>query len=214
MNANVPQPSSPIFSPANEPYLGREPLKLFDTTIIKSMAVHRQLSVRTYATDLSPIQIVATEIIPQGVSIALSMRELIRQGYLFSAGILMRPLVERTGMIYYLNKNPSAVTSWHDGWPRKSQPSFDKLLELIMPSDSDEERKSTLELLHKLVHSDPKSAGYNSTTRTDGLRASAAGKELNEPIKADAISAFATRCLDRLTNISIKILGVSSENIH
>lgn len=209
----MPQSSSPIFTPDNEPYLGRELLKLFDTTIIKSMAVHRQLSARTYATDLSPIQIAATEIIPQGVSIALSMRELIRQGYLFSAGILMRPLIERTGMIYYLHKNPAAVTSWHDGWPRKSQPSFGKLVELIMPSDSDEERKTTLELLHKLVHSDPKSAVFNST-RSDGLRASAAGKELNEPIKADAISAFATRCLDRLTNISIKILGAPSEQIH
>lgn len=210
----MPTSSSPIFTPDNEPYLGSELLKLFDTTIVKSMAVHRQLSARTYATDLSPLQIAATEIIPQGVSIALSMRELIRQGYLFSAGILMRPLVERTGMVYYLHKNPAAVRSWHDGWPRKSQPSFDKLLDLIMPSDSDEERKATLELLHKLVHSDPRSAGLNSTTRSDGLRGSAAGKELNEPTKADAISAFATRCLNRLTNISIKILGAPSEQIH
>ena len=75
------------------------------------MAVHRRLAARTYATDLTPLQIAATEIIPQGVSIALSMRELIRQAYLFSAGILMRPLVERTGMIYYLQKNPEAVTA-------------------------------------------------------------------------------------------------------
>ena len=205
------QPPNLIFTPDNEPYLGRELLKLFDTTIIKSMAVHKQLSARTYATDLSPLQIVAIEIIPQGVSIALSMRELIRQGYLFSAGILMRPLIERTGMIYYLHENSVAVSSWHDGWPRKSQPSFEQLLELIMPSDSDEERKSTIELLHKLVHSDPKSTVYNSTTRSDGLRASAAGKELNEPIKADAISAFTTRCLEKLTNIPIKILGAPNE---
>lgn len=210
----MPTSSSPVFLPDNEPYLGSELLKLFDTTITNSMAVHRQLSARTYATDLTPLQIAATEIIPQGVSIALSMRELIRQGYLFSAGILMRPLVERTGMIYYLQKNPAAVTSWHDGWPRKSQPNFDKLLDLIMPSDCDEERKATLELLHKLVHSDPRTAGFNSTTRSDGLRASAAGKELNEPVKADAISAFATRCLNRLTKISINILGAPSEQIH
>ncbi|CAH1904158.1 conserved hypothetical protein [Candidatus Nitrotoga sp. HW29] len=210
----MPKPSSPVFLPDNEPYLGSPLLKLFDDTIVKSMAIHRQLGARTYATDLSPLQIAAAEIIPQGVSIALSMRELIRQGYLFSAGILMRPLVERTGMIYYLHKNPDAVTFWHNGWPRKSQPNFDELLDLIMPSSCDEEWKAALELLHKLVHSDPKTAGYNSTTRSDGLRASAAGKELNEPIKADAISAFATRCLDRLTNISIKILGAPSEQIY
>jgi len=132
----MPTTSSHIFLPDNEPYLGSELLKLFDNTIIKSMKVHCHLSARTYATDLTPLQIAATEIIPQGVSIALGMRELIRQGYLFSAGILMRPLVERTGMIYYLHKNPTAVISWHDGWPRKSQPNFDKLLDLIMPSDS------------------------------------------------------------------------------
>ncbi|TDK63701.1 hypothetical protein [Sapientia aquatica] len=203
-----------IFSPDNEPYLGSQLLKLFDDTIVKSMAVHRQLGARTYAADLSQLQIAATEIIPQGVSIALSMRELIRQGYLFSAGILMRPLVERAGMIYYLHKYPEAVRSWHDGWPRKTQPTFDKLLDLIMPSTCDEERKETLEILNKLVHSDPKTASYNSTTRSDGLCASAAGKELNEPIKADAISAFATRCLDRLTSISIQILGAPSEQIH
>ncbi len=38
--------------PDNEPYLGSELLKIFDTAIIESMAVHRQLSARTYATDL------------------------------------------------------------------------------------------------------------------------------------------------------------------
>ncbi|MEO6976078.1 MAG: hypothetical protein ABI144_09455 [Gallionella sp.] len=210
----MPTSPCPIFLPDNEPYLGSELLKLFDITITNSMAVHRRLGARTYATDLTPLQVAATEIIPQGVSIALSMRELIRQAYLFSAGILMRPLVERTGMIYYLQKNPGAVTAWHNGWPRKSQPTFDELLDLVMPSTSDEERKATRELLHKLVHSDPISASYNSTIRSDGLRASSAGKELNEPIKADAISAFATRCLDSLTKISIKILGAPSEQIH
>jgi hypothetical protein len=204
----------PIFLPDNEPYLGRELLMLFDVTISKSMAVHRKLSARTFAADLTPLQVAATEIIPQGISIALSMRELIRQAYLFSAGILMRPLVERTGMVYYLHQNPSAVTAWHNGWPRKSQPTFDALLDLVMPSDNDDERNEIREVLHKLVHSDPKTANFNATTRSDGLRGSAAGKELNEPIKADAISAFATRCLDGLTKVSVKLLGLPSEQIH
>lgn len=210
----MPKQTEPVFLPDNEPYLGRKLLKLFDETIVKSMAVHRKLGARTYATDLTPLQVAAVEIIPQGISIALSMRELIRQAYLYSAGILMRPLVERTGMIYYLQKNPDAVSAWHSGWPRKSQPKFELLLDLVMPSESDEERKSTQELLHKMVHSDPISANLNATTRSDGLRASAAGKELNEPIKADAISAFATQSLDKLTRISVKILGLPSENVH
>lgn len=210
----MPKLCEPVFLPDTEPYLGRELLKLFDETIIKSMAVHRNLGARTYAIDLTPLQFAAVEIIPQGISIALSMRELVRQAYLFSAGILMRPLVERAGMICYLHKNPKAVSAWHSGWPRKSQPKFELLLDLVMPSETDEERKSTQELLHKLVHSDPVSASLNATTRPDGLRASAAGKELNEPIKADAISAFATQCLNKLTRLSIMILDQPSENLH
>lgn len=206
--------ASPVFLPENEPYLGRPLLTLFDQTISKSMTVHRRLASRTYATDLTPLQIAATEIVPQGVSIALSMRELIRQAYLYSAGILMRPLVERTGTICYLQANPSALLAWTCGWPRRSQPAFQDLLDLVMPSDSEEERESTRELLHKLVHSDPKSAAFNATTRSDGLRASAAGKELAEPVKADAISAFATHCLDKLTRTSVAILGTPNEQTH
>lgn len=178
------------------------------------MAVHCQLGARTFATDLTAIQIAAVEIIPQGISIALSMRELIRQAYLFSAGILMRPLIERTGMIYHLHGNAAAITAWNNGWPRKSQPTFDNLLDLVMGPVSDEERAAARTLMHKLVHSDPRSASFNATVRSDGQLASASGKELNEPMKADTISALATNCLDKLTNMSIELLGAPSENIH
>lgn len=210
----MPSSTVPIFTPDNEPYLGRQLLVLFDRTITKSMAVHRQLGVRTFATDLTAIQIAAVEIIPQGISIALSMRELIRQAYLFSAGILMRPLIERTGMIYHLHGNAAAIEAWNNGWPRKSQPTFDNLLDLVMGQGSDEEREAAKTVLHKLVHSDPRSASFNATVRSDGLLASASGKELNEPMKADTISALATNCLDKLTNISIVLLGAPSENVH
>jgi len=210
----MPSSTVPIFTPDNEPYLGRQLLVLFDRTITKSMAVHRQLGARTFATDLTAIQIAAVEIIPQGISIALSMRELIRQAYLFSAGILMRPLIERTGMIYHLHGNAAAIEAWNNGWPRKSQPTFDNLLDLVMGQGSDEEREAAKTVLHKLVHSDPRSASFNATVRSDGLLASASGKELNEPMKADTISALATNCLDKLTNISIVLLGAPSENVH
>lgn len=211
----MPSSTGPIiFTPDNEPYLGRPLLVLFDRTIAKSLVVHRQLGARTFATDLTAIQIAAVEIISQGISIALSMRELIRQAYLFSAGILIRPLIERTGMIYNLHGNAAAITAWNNGWPRKSQPTFDNLLDLVMGPGSDEERAAARTVLHKLVHSDPRSASFNATVRSDGRLASASGKELNEPIKADTISALATNCLDKLTNISIVLLGAPSENIH
>ena len=210
----MPSSTAPIFTPDNEPYLGRPLLVLFDRTITKSMAVHRQLGARTFETNLTAIQIAAVEIIPQGISIALSMRELIRQAYLFSAGILMRPLIERTGMIYHLHGNAAAIEAWNNGWPRKSQPTFDNLLDLVMGQGSDEERAAARTVLHKLVHSDPRSASFNATVRSDGLLASASGKELNEPMKADTISALAANCLDKLTTISIVLLGAPSESLH
>jgi len=117
-------------------------------------------------------------------------------------------------MIYHLHTNPAAIEAWNNGWPRKSQPSFDNLLDLVMGPGSDEEREAARTVLHKLVHSDPLSASFNATVRSDGLRASASGKELNEPMKADTIAALATNCLDKLTNISIELLGAPSENLH
>lgn len=199
--------ASPIFTPDNEPYLGRELLFRFDRAISEAMAAHRALAPRTYEPNLSALQVAVTEIVPQGVSIALSIRELIRQAYLYSAGILLRPLVERTGMIKFLAGNPTAIEAWQNGWPRKSQPRFQDLAELVLPATSKEERQDTLDLLHKLIHSDPRSAHLNATTRADGRRVSAAGKELTEPTKADAISMLASLCLRQLTRSSVDLLG-------
>jgi hypothetical protein len=117
-------------------------------------------------------------------------------------------------MIYHLHSDAAAIEAWNNGWPRKSQPTFDNLLDLVMGHGSDEERAAARTVLHKLVHSDPRSASFNATVRSDGLLASAYGKELNEPMKADTISALATNCLDKLTNISIVLLGAPSENVH
>jgi len=107
------------------------------------------------------------------------------------------------------------VTFWSKTWRGSfgDTPGFDNLLDLVMGPGSDEERAAARTVLHKLVHSDPRSASFNATVRSDGLLASASGKELNEPMKADTISALATNCLDKLTNISSVLLGAPSENL-
>src|SRR5258706_2133979 len=125
--------AEPVYLPHNEPYLGSKSLLAFDLAIPRAMQVHAAIGPKTFSGELSPLQRCATEIIPQGVSIALSIRELIRQAYLFSAAILMRPLVERTGLMQHLVTYPSAVAAWHTGWPRKGQPTFDALFALVMP---------------------------------------------------------------------------------
>jgi len=188
-----------IFTPDNEPYLGCASLLTLDKAIPRALQVHAAIGPKTFSADLSQLQRCAAEIIPQGVSIALSIRELIRQAYLFSAAVLMRPLVERTGLMQYLATYPSAVNAWHAGWPRKSQPQFEQLLALVLPDASTEHRTEVGSLLHKLVHTDPKSALFNMFRRDDGSLAFASGKVLTRPDSADVIAELANICLRRLT---------------
>jgi len=206
MTATDRQPPA-VYTPDNEPYLGCELVHLLDLTIPRAMKVHAEIGPKTFESSLTPIQRAAAEIIPQGVGIALSIRELIRQAYLYSAAILLRPLVERTGMIQYLTMHPEAVTAWHAGWPRKSQPEFKDLLALVMPDASAQEHELTKDILHKLVHSDPQSALFNMFARPDGSLAFASGKLLGQPKQADAICVLACVCLRRLTATSVFIFG-------
>jgi hypothetical protein len=193
---------SPVYLPSNEPYLGSKSLMALDLAITRAMQIHIAIGPLTFAAELSPLQRCATEIIPQGISVSLSIRELIRQAYLFSASILMRPLVERTGLIQYLMTYPEAVDAWHAGWPRKKQPTFETLFTLVMPDASVEHREQIVSLMHKLVHTDPKSALFNMFRRPDGSLAFASGKVLSRPDSAEVIADLAQICLRRLTAAS------------
>jgi hypothetical protein len=75
----------PVYLPPNELYLGQPHLLAFDKAIPAAMRTKLKVARRTFVKPLSPLQIAASEIIPQGISIALSIRELIRQAYLYSA---------------------------------------------------------------------------------------------------------------------------------
>jgi hypothetical protein len=201
-----------IYSPDNEPYLGSESLLAFDLAIPRAMQVHAAIGPMTFSSQLSPLQRCATEIIPQGISIALSIRELVRQAYLFSAAILMRPLVDRTGLMQYLVTYPLAIQAWHDGWPRKDQPTFDALFALVMPDATVQHREQITNLMHKLVHTDPKSALFNMFRRADGSLAFASGKVLTRPDSADVIVDLAHHCLRRLTAMSAFVFHYQPEN--
>ena len=104
--------ASPIFTPDNEPYLGLEPVLWFDRMICWSMESNVATAQWTQqnSAGLTALQRSACQIIPQGVSIALSIRELIRQAYLLSALILIRPLIERAAIISYLDVHPDDVS--------------------------------------------------------------------------------------------------------
>ena len=97
VNENEVDNPQPIYTPDNEPYLGRVSVFGFDNQISFTLYVNGFIAgyTRAHHSELSPLQTAAAQIIPQGISLALSVRELIRQGYLFGALVLVRPLIER-----------------------------------------------------------------------------------------------------------------------
>jgi len=57
---------------------------------------------------------------------------LVRTGYLFSAEILLRPLIERVAVISYLmHIGDKALDLWEQGWPYKTRPPLSKMLDSI-----------------------------------------------------------------------------------
>lgn len=201
-----------VYLPHNEPYLGRARLLAFDLAIPEAMRTNTEVAQRTFGSALSPLQIAATEIIPQGVSIALSIRELIRQGYLYSATILVRPLVERTGTICYLRDNPDATEAWRNGWPRTAQPSFSDLLACLHPRSADSNQESLKVMMHELVHSDPEGSAYNMFRRDDGALVFPSGKIVDQPAMCDFVSTAGCYYLKRLVQIAAAIFPPSPED--
>jgi len=203
------QGQPPIFLPHNEPYLGHPTLLEFDQAIPPAIRTHIHLSQGTFDRDLSPLEQATAQLIPQTVSIALSIRELIRQGYLFSAALLLRPLIERVGLVEYLRVHPEAVQSWHSGWPRCGQPSLQTLLEITSQNKarSADDLHFFSNVLHKLIHPDPAGALWNMITREDGKPAFSSGKILHDPELCDFVSVTGSRFLSLVTRIAEDIFG-------
>ena len=199
----------PVFLPHNEPYLGHPTLLEFDHAIPPAIQTHIRLSQGTFDHDLSPLEKAAAQLIPQAVSIALSIRELIRQGYLFSAALLLRPLIERVGLVEYLRIHPEAVQSWHNGWPRRDQPNFRTLLETTsqIEAASPDDLRFFANVLHKLIHPDPAGALWNMIAREDGKLAFSSGKILDDPAFCDFVSVAGCRLLSLVTRIAEDIFG-------
>jgi hypothetical protein len=196
-----------VFLPHNEPYLGHPTLVEFDQAIPPAMETNLRLAQSTFDRELSPVQTAATQLVSQAVSIALSIRELIRQGYLFSAALLLRPLIERVGTVEHLRSHPDAVSAWHSGWPREDQPRLHELLEaasLIEDSNPDD-LKWFATTLHKLIHPDPAGGAWNMISREDGKPGFSPGKMLDDPSLCEFISLVACRFMQLAIHSAEKI---------
>lgn len=126
-----------VFTPSNEPYLGRSLLLHFDKTISATLESNARVASYTHSAELTDLQRAACQIIPHGINLALSIRALIRQGYLFSAMVLMRSLVERAGIITYLHEHPESVELWKKGWKHGERPSLKTMLEVMGGNPAD-----------------------------------------------------------------------------
>ncbi len=179
-----------VFTPENEPYLGRPSVYWFDKIIVWAMSGNEGIASYTHShrDSLTDLQRAACQIIPQGINIALSMRELLRQAYLFAALVLMRPLIERAAVISYLYLNPNAVALWEDGWKYRERPSLARMMHAMSGNVDFDEAKNICQAHNHIVHGDPIGSYYNLIKLGDGRIGYASGKILDNPELCDGIA--------------------------
>jgi hypothetical protein len=181
-----------VFQPDNEPYLGRQLLYQFDQLISSCLEQNAIIAPRTHQASLSDAQKMACIIIPQAISIALSIRELLRQGYLFGGKNLVRPLAERSAILLYLHMCPVDIEKWNRGWLHGDAPSLAKMLEIIqMPKKSDEiiSGFKITDEMNVILHGRPESAFANLIFNDEKRAGYAVSKILNRPDLCDEICA-------------------------
>jgi len=201
-----------IYTPDDEPYLGLDQLKQLDKMISLTMELNAKIAPAIRGRSLSDLEKAAVEIIPHGFSIALSIRELIRQGYLLSARILVRPLAERAAVITYLVDNPSSVEAWRDGWKHKDRPPLWKLIASMREGterlgDHEEIAREIAADFHMLVHADPVGASKNAILTDDGQPGFSPTKDLDSPIRCEDLCLQVTTFLIILSARAAEILG-------
>jgi hypothetical protein len=189
-----PEPKA-VFTPDDEPYLGRQSVFHFDQVIVSGLEANADVAAftREHAHELSDLQKAACQIIPQGINLALSIRELVRQGYLFAAVVLMRPLIERAAIISYLHERPDEVHLWQDGWRYRKRPSLATMLATMHGEADIDQAKQICDTFNHVVHGDPIGSSFNLIDLGSGGLGYAVGKALSEPDLCDFI-CFQSYC--------------------
>jgi hypothetical protein len=184
---NEASTKGPVFTPDNEPYLGRESVFHFDQVILSCLETNAEIAAYTHKNKLNDLQKAACQIIPQGINLALSIRELVRQGYLFAAAVLMRPLIERAAIISYLHEKPQEVSLWQNGWRHKERPSLAKMLATMNKEVDTKQAQDICNTFNSLTHGDPMGSTYNLVSLPAGGFGYSVGKILNEPELCDFV---------------------------
>lgn len=186
-------PTSVVFSPDDEPYLGRSSVFQFDQVIVSCLEANREVADYTHNHHLDELQDAACQIIPQGINLALSIRELVRQGYLFAAVVLLRPLIERAAIISYLHENPEQVSLWHSGWKHGKRPALSVMLATMHGEADVTKAQKICDTFNHIIHGDPLGAQFNLVNLGERGLGYAVGKALSEPELCDFI-CFQSYC--------------------
>jgi hypothetical protein len=183
-----------VFTPANEPYLGRSLLFHFDQIIGSVMEQNSVTAPASHNHPLTDHQRMACQVIAQALSITLSIRELIRQGYLFGAHVLVRALVERAAILLYIHLFPEAIDCWNRGWNQQEAPGLAKMLDAIQlrrDRDTTVRGRDLTASMNSLLHAKPDSAPWNLVSIGDRELGHAVSKILNRPELCDELCANA-----------------------
>lgn len=181
-----------VFTPDNEPYLGRNLLFHYDQIISSVMEQNSVTAPTTHGRPLTDHQRMACQVIPQALSITLSIRELIRQGYLFGAHVLVRALVERAAILLYLHLYPEEIDRWKRGWHQQDAPSLAKMFDAIQSKQKRETPVRGRDLtasMNSLSHAKPDSAPWNLVSMGEKGLGHAVSKILNRPELCDDLCA-------------------------
>jgi hypothetical protein len=184
------EPIPIVFTPDNDPYLGRPRLLVLDSAISAMMEQNAVTAPATHGRKLTDQQHMACQVIPQAVSIALSIRELVRQGYLFGAHVLLRAMVERAAILLYINALPDEIECWKRGWHHGDAPSLAKMFDAIQAKQPRGPvfRGSDLTApMNTLLHGKPDSAPWNLVPIGEEGIGHAVSKILNRPDLCDDI---------------------------
>jgi hypothetical protein len=200
-----------IFTPENEPYLGRQALHQFDRIIVLSLQRNEELARRSRDASLTDIRLVACQIVPQALKLALAQREMVRQGYLFAARVLTRSLVERVVTLLYLESNPDEISIWKDGWRYRERPRLPAMLKRVSDQHLPflDDYPELVDEHNSLTHGDPASAMHNLTLTDDGEPVFGVSKDLESPELCDRVCEEVSLWLGHVMLAAGRIMGVN-----
>ena len=186
-----------IFSPDNEPYLGELMLYQLDNMIVCFSEKNSLIARYTIKNkdSLTSIEQAGCSLIPAAFSLILAIRELLRQGYLYGAAVLLRPVVERVAIISYLCDKPESLSIWQNGWVYKERPTFSRLIDNMGKNSPQTGKHELIKMLHSLVHGGEDSLSFGAVKDDLGSFGFSSGKVTDNPAKCNDIALLACMML-------------------